>query len=75
MKRKAIVGSLVLVNVQLALPPGEGTAPHVNCQMACCALCNVLVSTARLPNDALTKLPLGGSVIAPSTLHIAQQAI
>src|SRR5437867_12460741 len=43
--------------------------------MACCAMCNVLVSTTRLPNDPLTKLPFGGSVIAPSTLHIAQQAI
>jgi len=52
-----------------------GTAPHVNCQMACCAMSNVLVPTTRLPNHPLTKLPFGGLVIAPSTVDIAQQAI
>src|SRR5437016_4811840 len=35
----------------------QGAAPHVNCQMACCAMSNVLVSTTRLPNYPSTKLP------------------
>src|SRR5207245_11573483 len=43
--------------------------------MACCAMSNVLVSTTRLPNDPLTRLPFGGLVIAPSAFDIAQQAI
>src|SRR5438876_10890242 len=43
--------------------------------MACCAMCNVLVSTTRLPNGPLTRLPFGRSVIAPSTFDVEQQAI
>src|SRR5207253_10828380 len=47
------------------------------CQLSngCCAMSNVLVSTTRLPNDPLTRLPFGGLVIAPSAFDIAQQAI
>src|SRR5437762_2678766 len=57
------------------LPGAAMWSPNVNCEMACCAMCNVLVSITRLPNDPLTKLPFGGWVIAPSTFDIAQQAI
>ena len=53
--------------------PMRDEAITVSCQMACCGMCNVLVSIARLPTDPLTKWSFGGLVIAPSTLDIVQQ--
>src|SRR5436309_2993107 len=33
---------------------GTGRTSNVNCRMACCTMCNVLVSITKLPNDPLT---------------------
>src|SRR5437667_8512909 len=71
--------SAAIFNAILNKPPMSvcDTRPVTNmsCQMACCSMCDVLVSTTRLPNDPLTTLPVGGSVIATSTFDCAQQAI
>ena len=71
--------SAAIFNAILNKPPMSvcDTRPVTNmsCQMACCSMCDVLVSTTRLPNDPLTTLPVGGSVIATRTFDIAQQAI
>src|SRR5207245_8144981 len=49
--------------------------PDVSCQMACCTMCNVHVSTAKLPNDSLAELRFVSLVIASSEFDIALKAI
>ena len=48
---------------------------NVNCEMACCAMCNVLGAITEPPNGNLVNGSFGNLVIETSTLHIAQQAI
>ena len=48
---------------------------NVNCEMACCAMCNVLGAITEPPNGNLVNASFGNLAVETSTLHSAQQAI
>ena len=50
-------------------------APDVNCQMACCTICNVLDAITEPPNLTSVSGSFGNLVVETSALHIVQQAI
>ena len=48
---------------------------NVSCQMACCAMSNVLGAITEPPNDNVVNWSFGNLAVEISTFDIAQQAI